>query len=54
MGEETIDGHGNTYYAGRGSETGLGHSNLLQYWVYTKTEGYGAPDAIYRYKHFDK
>jgi hypothetical protein len=50
--EQTIDGTGNTYYAGRDTPSGLGHFNLQMWWVESRVKGYGAPDAVYRYKHF--
>jgi hypothetical protein len=52
--EETLDGHGNTFYAGRDTESGLGHSDLPVWWVSSRVKGYGAPDAIYRYKNLSR
>lgn len=49
--EETMDGTGNIYYAGRDTESGLGYFNLKGWFVQSHTQGYGAPDAVYRYKH---
>jgi hypothetical protein len=52
--EETLDGHGNTYYAGRDTASGLGHSDLPVWWISSRVKGYGAPDAIYRYKNLSR
>lgn len=41
--EETLNGHGNTSYAGRETPSGAGHTNLDQFWITSPTKGYGAP-----------
>lgn len=52
--EETIDGTGNTYYAGSDTKTGFRYTPLREWWIESTVPGYGAPNAVYRYKHFER